>query len=152
MSTESALKMRLLEDVKTAMKAQEKRHLGILRLITAAIKQKEVDERISLSDAQVVAVLDKMVKQRRDSISHYLKANREDLAIAEEEEIHVISHYLPQPLDEATVNERIKEAITKVAAVSIKDMGKVMALLKEDLQGKVDFKIVSEKIKKALSS
>lgn len=150
MSVEAPLKTRILDDTKTAMKAKDKDRLSVLRLITAALKQKEIDERITLTDTHILSILDKMVKQRRDSITQYTKAQREDLVAVEEYEIGIISQYLPEPLSEADIDTHIADAIAKTGASSMQDMGKVMGLLKDPLQGRADFKVVSEKIKAAL--
>ncbi|MHA7840971.1 MAG: GatB/YqeY domain-containing protein [Gammaproteobacteria bacterium] len=152
MSTDAHLKTQILEDTKAAMKAKDKDRLGVLRLITAALKQKEIDERIILTDSQILSILDKMVKQRRDSIAQYRQAQRDDLAAVEESEIQIISQYLPEPFSEEEIDALIADAITKTDASSMQDMGKVMNLLKDPLQGRADFKIVSEKIKAALQA
>ncbi len=152
MSTDAHLKTQILEDTKAAMKAKDKDRLGVLRLITAALKQKEIDERIILTDNQILSILDKMVKQRRDSIAQYRQAQRDDLAAVEESEIQIISQYLPEPFSEEEIDALIADAITKTDASSMQDMGKVMNLLKDPLQGRADFKIVSEKIKAALQA
>ncbi|MBP6583954.1 MAG: GatB/YqeY domain-containing protein [Chromatiaceae bacterium] len=146
------LKQRLVEDMKTAMKAGEKRRLGVIRLINAAIKQREVDERIELDDIQVLAVLDKMLKQRRDSISQYEAAKREDLAEQERYEIGVCQEYLPTALTADEIAALIEAAIVASGAVSLKDMGKVMALLKPQVQGRADVGAVSALVKQRLGS
>jgi len=148
----SELKNRINEDVKSAMRSKAKERLGTLRLITAAIKQKEVDERIELDDAAVLAILDKMVKQRKDSIAQYTKAERTDLADVEKAEIVIIQEYLPAQLSEAEIEQMIDEAISSTGASGMKEMGKVMGLLKPKLQGRADMGLVSQKIKKKLSS
>ena len=136
--------------MKIAMKAGDKDRLGVIRLILAAIKQREVDERIELNDEQVIVVLDKMLKQRRESIKHYQGAGRTDLTEVEEAEIVVIQDYLPQPLTEAEVDALIGDAVAETGAASIKDMGKVMAIIKPKMQGRADMSTVSGKIKAAL--
>ncbi len=146
----SSLKTRLNEDVKTALRAGEKRRLGVLRLILSAIKQREVDERIQLDDTQVLAVLDKMLKQRRDSLSQYQTAGRADLADQESFEIELIQSYMPAALSEAEIEAMIAEAIHTSAAASLKDLGKVMALLKPKLQGRADLSQASAKAKAKL--
>ena len=146
------LKQRLVEDMKTAMKAGEKRRLGVIRLINAAIKQREVDERIELDDIQVLAVLDKMLKQRRDSISQYEAAKREDLAEQERYEIGVCQEYLPTALTADEIAALIEAAIVASGAISLKDMGKVMALLKPQVQGRADVGAVSALVKQRLGS
>lgn len=136
---------------KEAMRAKESQKLGTIRLILAAIKQREVDERITLTDEQILQVLDKMLKQRRESIAQYEKADRSDLADNEKAECTVIQAFLPTPLDEAEVASLIKQAINDTGAASIKDMGKVMGLLKPKMQGRADMGQVSQKIKAALN-
>ncbi|MGA7800557.1 MAG: GatB/YqeY domain-containing protein [Gammaproteobacteria bacterium] len=145
-----SLKERLQDDMKAAMRAGEKPRLAVIRLINAAIKQREVDERISLDDAQVTAVLDKMVKQRRESLSHYEQAGRDDLANQETFEIEVIQQYLPEPLGDAELDALINDALTQTGASSIKDMGKVMGILKPQVQGRADMAAVSARIKARL--
>lgn len=145
------LKDRIKEDMKAAMKGGEKARLAVIRLIMAAIKQREVDERIELDNDQIIAVLDKMVKQRRESIKQYAGADRMDLAEAEEAEILVIQDYLPQPLSEQEIDQMVAGAIEQSGAESVKDMGKVMALLREKMQGRADMAIVSAKIKAVLA-
>jgi uncharacterized protein YqeY len=146
------LKQRLVEDMKTAMKAGEKRRLGIIRLINAAIKQREVDERIELDDTQVLAVLDKMLKQRRDSITQYEAAKREDLAEQERYEIGVCQEYLPAALSDDEIAALIEMAVAAAGALSQKDMGKVMAILKPQVQGRADVGAVSALVKQRLGS
>ena len=146
------LKQRLVEDMKTAMKAGEKRRLGVIRLINAAIKQREVDERIELDDTQVLAVLDKMLKQRRDSITQYEAAKREDLAEQERYEIGVCQEYLPAALSDDEIAALIEMAVAAAGALSQKDMGKVMALLKPQVQGRADVGAVSVLVKQRLGS
>ncbi len=146
-----ALKDTLQQDMKTAMRSGDKPKLGVVRLILAAIKQREVDERIELDDAQITVVLDKMSKQRRDSLEQYEKAGREDLAAQERFELDIIQTYLPEPLDEAEIDDLIRAAIEATGAASMKDMGKVMGQLKDKLQGRADMGAVSGKIKAQLS-
>ena len=145
------LKDRIKEDMKASMKGGDKSRLAVIRLIMAAIKQREVDERIELDDIQVIEVLDKMLKQRRESIKQYRAAARDDLADAEEAEIGVIQDFLPQALEEAEIDAMVADAVVQVGADSIKDMGKVMALLKPRMQGRADMSVVSAKIKATLS-
>jgi len=145
------LKQRIQDGMKAAMKAADKRRLGIIRLILAAIKQREVDERIELDDAQILAVLDKMVKQRRDSMEQYAKANREDLAEQERYEVHVCQEYLPEALGEDQLVALIEEAIATLSATSMKDMGKVMGRIKPKAQGRADMGAVSKLVKQRLS-
>jgi len=145
-----SLKERILQDVKDAMRAKDKPRLATIRLITAAIKQREVDERIELDDAQVLAVLDKMVKQRRESISQFEKAGRDDLIAQEASELEIIQGYLPEQLTEAEITAMIDAALATTGANSVKDMGKVMGLLKPQLQGRADIGAVSAMIKARL--
>jgi hypothetical protein len=147
----SDLSTRINDDVKVAMKAKDKPRLGVLRLITAAIKQREVDERITLDDDQVLAVLEKMIKQRKDSIAQYEKAGRDELAQQEAFEIGIIMEYLPEQLSDAEIDALIAEAISSSGAASMKDMGKVMGMLKPKLAGRADMGQVSQIIKKQLS-
>ncbi len=133
------------------MRAKDKERLAAIRLMLAAIKQREVDERTTLDDAQVLAVLDKMVKQRRDSIEQYRQAERNDLAEAEEFEASIIQQFMPAPLSEAEVDALIAEAISTTGAASPKDMGKVMAWLKPTLQGRTDVGAASGRVKARLS-
>lgn len=147
----SDLKHRINEDVKAAMRGKEKQRLAALRLITAAIKQKEVDERIELDDAQTTGVLDKMAKQRRESIEQYEKAQRADLVARERFELELITGYLPQPLAAAEIQSLIDGAIAATGAASIKDMGKVMGQLKAQMQGRADLGKVSGMVKARLS-
>ena len=146
----SELKLRLQSDMKTAMKAGEKDRLGVIRLILAAIKQREVDERIELDDAAVLAVLDKMVKQRRESVSQYEAANREDLAAVERAEITVIQSYLPTPLSDNEIETLIAAAIQETGAAGPSGMGKVMAVLLGPMQGRADMTVVSARVKQQL--
>ena len=146
-----SLKQQLTDDMKTAMKAGEKERLGVIRLINAAIKQREVDERIMLDDAAVLAVLEKMVKQRKDSISQYEAAKREDLAAVERAEMAVIETYLPARLGEAEILAAIGEAIARTGASGPADMGKLMGVLKPRLAGQADMGQVSALVKKALA-
>jgi len=148
----TALKTRINEDVKTAMRNKDKVLLGTLRLITAAIKQREVDERIELDDTQVLAVLEKMVKQRKDSIEQYTKAGRDDLKAVEEAELAIITAYLPEQLTTAEIETLVAEAVAATGASEMKDMGKVMGMLKPKLAGRADMGLVSSIIKKRLSN
>jgi len=145
-----SLKDRIQQDMKDAMRAKEKSRLGTIRLILAAIKQREVDERIELDDAQVIAVLDKMTKQRRESISQFEQAGREDLVAQENAELEVIRPYLPEALGEDELNALIDAAMEATGASSIKDMGKVMGQLKPKIQGRADMGAVSALIKSRL--
>ena len=148
--TTTSLKDRIQDDMKTAMKARETDRLNAIRLLMAAIKQREVDERIPLDDAAVAAVIDKLIKQRRDSINQYEQAGREDLAAAERAEIEVLSPYQPAQLSAEEVDAAIKAAITQTGATGPADMGKVMGILKSQLAGKTDLAAVSQRIKAAL--
>ncbi|KAA2283989.1 GatB/YqeY domain-containing protein [Arenimonas fontis] len=145
------LKARLTEDMKTAMKAGEKDRLAVIRLINAAIKQKEVDERVEMTDALVQAVLEKMVKQRKDSIAQYESAGRDDLARAERYELGVIEAYLPEKMGEAEIQAAIAAARAETGAAGPADMGKLMAALKPRLAGKADMGLVSQLVKKSLA-
>ena len=149
--SDSSLAARIYEDVKTAMRSKDKPRLGTLRLITAAIKQIEVDKRITLNDDQVLAVLEKMLKQRKDSIEQYTKAGRSELAEVEAQEISIIQEYMPEQLSDSEVDALISEAIASTGAASMKDMGKVMGVLKAKLAGQADMGQVSQKIKQQLS-
>ncbi|HEY4555229.1 MAG TPA: GatB/YqeY domain-containing protein [Lysobacter sp.] len=146
-----SLKQRLTDDMKAAMKGGDKHSLGVIRLINAAIKQKEVDERVELDDAAVVAVLDKMVKQRRDSVSQYDGAGRADLAEVERAEIVVIERYLPAKLGEAEILAAIDAAIAETGASGAADMGKLMGVLKPKLAGQADMGQVSALVKARLA-
>lgn len=148
-----SLKQQITEDMKAAMKGGEKKRLGVIRLILAAIKQIEVDSRIaSLEDEQVLTVLDKMVKQRRESVSQYEKAERTDLVDQEKYEIGIIQTYLPAALIESEITTLIQAAIQESQASSVKDMGKVMAILKPKMQGRADMSSVSAQVKTLLGA
>jgi uncharacterized protein len=136
--------------MKAAMRAGEKQRLGVIRMITAAIKQREVDERISLDDAQVVAVLEKMVKQRKESLVQFQAGNRQDLVDKESAEIDLLKTYLPSQLDDAEIDALIADAIAATGAASVKDMGKVMGVIKAKAQGRADMGAVGAKIKAKL--
>jgi hypothetical protein len=145
-----SLKARLTDDMKAAMKSGEKDRLGVIRLVNAAIKQREVDERIELDDAQVLAVLEKMLKQRKDSVTQYEAANREDLAAVERFEIGVIQAYLPAQLSAAEIEAIVTKAVAESGAASPKDMGKVVALVKPQVAGRADMGQVSMLVKHKL--
>jgi uncharacterized protein YqeY len=147
-----SLKARILEDVKSAMRARETAKLSALRLLTAAIKQKEVDERVEPDDAAVLNLLEKLIKQRKDSISQFSQAGRMDLVAAESAELDILSVYLPTPLSEAEILALIQQAIADTGASSPRDMGKVVAALKPQLAGRADMGQVSQQIKAALAS
>ena len=144
------LKQQLTDDMKTAMKAGEKDRLGVIRLVNAAIKQREVDERITLDDTQVLVVLEKMLKQRKDSVTQYEAAAREDLAAVERYEIGVIQAYLPAPLSASEIEGIVARAIADSGATSAKDMGKVVGLIKPQLAGRADMGQVSALVKQTL--
>ena len=145
------LKSRITEDMKTAMRARDTARLGAIRLLLAAIKQREVDERIELDDTQIITAIDKMLKQRRDSIAQFEAAGRLELAEIEKFEIDVLQGYMPQAASAAEVDELINQAISASAAVDIKDMGKVMAIVKPQLAGRADMAQVSTRIKSRLA-
>jgi uncharacterized protein len=148
----SPLLDRLKEDMKAAMKSGDKSRLGVIRLILSAMKQVEVDERIELDDDRVLQILDKMLKQRRESIRQFADAGRTDLVANEEAEVLVIQEFMPKALTEAEIDTLVSAAIAESGAASQKDMGKVMAILKGPMQGRADMSVVSGKIKVALSS
>ena len=137
--------------MKSSMKSGDKSRLGVIRLMLSALKQVEVDERIELDDSRIIAVLDKMAKQRRESISQFDKAGRDDLSMIEQAELEIIQEYLPEALSEAEINELVEQSIASTGAASIKDMGKVMGMLKPQLQGRADMGQVSQLIKSRLS-
>ncbi|HEY3326786.1 MAG TPA: GatB/YqeY domain-containing protein [Novimethylophilus sp.] len=145
-----SLRAQITEDMKSAMRAKDSARLNAVRLLLAAMKQREVDERIELSDTQVIEVIEKMLKQRRDSISQYEAAKRQDLADAEKYEVGVLSTYLPQPLGDAEVAALLDAAIAETGAAGVKDMGKVMALVKPQIVGRADMGKVSGLIKARL--
>jgi uncharacterized protein YqeY len=145
-----ALRERITEDMKSAMRAGEKARLGTIRLALAAIKQREVDERITLDDGQVLAVLEKMIKQRREAITQFESGGRADLVAKETAEITVLQGYLPAQLSEAEIDALIAEAIAATGAASTKDMGKVMAVVKPRAQGRADMGAVSARVKQRL--
>jgi uncharacterized protein YqeY len=146
------LKSQIQSDMKTAMKAGDKTRLGVIRLILAAVKQREVDERIELDDSQVLAVLDKMVKQRRDSIEQFSAAGREDLVDVERFEVEVIQGYLPAALTEAEIADLVESAVGESGAAAMSDMGKVMAILRPQVQGRADMGAISALVKRRLGA
>lgn len=148
----STLKLKLQSNMKSSMKAGDKARLSVIRLMLAAINQIEVDERIELDDSRITAVLDRMTKQRRESIEHFSRASRDDLIAIEEYELKIIREYLPEPLSEAEINTLVEQSIQTSGASSIKDMGRVMGLLKPQLQGRADMKKVSQLIKSRLDT
>ena len=147
----SKLKQLITDDMKLAMKAQDKSALKAIRMILGAIKQKEIDERINLDDTKVLAVIQKMVKQRKDSISQFSDAGRSDLVEVEEAELSIINNYMPKQLSEAEIEAAVVKAIADSGADSMKDMGKLMGILKGQLDGKADMGQVSKLIKSKLS-
>ena len=149
--TASPLRARIDEDVKATMRARDRERLLVLRTLTAALKQREIDERIELTDTDVLAVLDKMVKQRREALEQYRGASREDLAAQEQAEIEILGAYLPEPLSEAELDSLIAAAIDESGASSARDMGRVIGLLKPAVQGRADMAAVSRAVKARLS-
>ena len=145
-----SLKERITEDMKAAMRSGEKERLGVIRLITSAIKQREVDERIVLDDTQVLSVLEKMIKQRKESVAQFQAGNRQDLVDKENAEITLLQGYMPSQLSDAELDSLIGEAVAATGAASIKDMGKVMAIIKAKAQGRADMAAVGAKIKAKL--
>lgn len=147
----SALKDRITEDMKNALRAKETARLGAIRLLLAAMKQREVDERIELTDADIVAIIDKMLKQRRDSVAQYEKGGRQDLADAEKFEMTVLQTYMPAALSNDEIAAAVAEAVAATGATGPQDMGKVMAVLKPKLAGKADMSAVSQLVKAKLA-
>ena len=145
-----SLKARITEDMKAAMRAGEKDRLSCIRMLQAGIKQREVDERVELGDAEVLAIIEKMIKQRKESVTQFQAGNRPDLAARESAEIALLSGYLPAQLGEAELATLIREAVAATGASSMKDMGKVMAALKPKVQGRADMGALSARIKSAL--
>ncbi len=146
-----SLKAQITEDMKTAMRAKDSVRLGTIRLLQAAMKQKEVDERVELDDAAVIAIVDKLIKQRKDSIAAFEGANRQDLADVEKAEVDVLKVYLPERMSEAEVTAAVQAIVTEVGATGPGDMGKVMGAVKSKLAGKADMGLVSAAVKAALS-
>jgi uncharacterized protein YqeY len=147
-----SLKARITEDMKTAMRSGEKDRLGLIRMLMAGIKQREVDERIQLDNTQVLSVIDKMIKQRKDSVTQFEAGGRADLAARESAEIAWLTDYLPTQMSDAEVDALIKDAIAATGAASMKDMGKVMGVVKPKAQGRTDMGALSARIKAALSA
>jgi uncharacterized protein YqeY len=145
-----ALKERITDDMKAAMRSGEKERLGVIRMITSAIKQREVDERIILDDLQVLSVLEKMIKQRKESVVQFKAGNRQDLVDKESAEIALLQGYLPAALSDTEIDALINEAVAATGAASVKDMGKVMAIIKAKAQGRADMGAVGAKIKAKL--
>ncbi len=146
------LKLRIQEDIKSAMRARDRARLGALRQVSAAIKQREVDERITLDSPGIVAVLQKMLKQRRDSLAHFESAGRDDLASQEAFEIELIEAYMPAPLSQQEIQTLIADALAETGAWSMKDMGRVMAWLKPRVQGRADMKQLSASVREKLGA
>ena len=146
------LKSRLQDDMKSSMKSGNKERLGVIRLMLSAIKQIEVDERIELDNDRIITVLDKMAKQRRESITQFDSAGRDDLTAIEQAELEIILEYLPEALSDAEINDLVEQSINATGAVTIKDMGKLMGMLKPQLQGRADMGKVSQLIKARLSA
>ena len=147
-----SLKAQITEDMKTAMRAKDSVRLGTIRLLQAAMKQKEVDERVELDDAMVIAIVDKLIKQRKDSVAAYVSANRQDLADVETAEMKVLEVYLPQRLSAEEITAAVKAIVAEVGATGPGDMGKVMGAVKAQLAGKADMGLVSAAVKAALTN
>jgi|TARA_B110000967_G_C18683728_1_gene459430 uncharacterized protein YqeY len=146
-----SLKVKINEDMKSAMRSKDSARLGAIRLLQSALKQKEVDERINLNDSDVLTIIEKMLKQRRDSIDAFKKADRQDLVEKEEFEVSVLIQYMPEPLEEGEIINIINQAIKNLSASSMKDMGAVMSAVKPELSGKANMADVSQKIKSKLT-
>jgi len=146
-----SIKRRLQDDMKEAMRARDQKRLDVIRFVLAAIKQKEIDERIVLDDNQTTAILEKFVKQRKDALEQFKAAGRDDLVAKENFELELVRAYLPEPLSMEQVSVLIEQAMKEVGAVSVRDMGKVMTILKPKLQGRADMGVVGAKIKERLS-
>ncbi len=146
-----SLKQKITDDMKAAMRAGDTQQRDTIRLLQAAIKQKEVDERIEIDDAAIIAIIEKMLKQRKDSIAHYAAAKRHDLATAEQDEINILSVYMPKALSDDEVEHLVTEAVTETGAKNMQDMGKVMAILKPRLAGRTDMAKVSAIVKAKIS-
>jgi uncharacterized protein YqeY len=152
MENAMSLKEQITEDMKAAMRAKDSAKLGTIRLLTAAIKQKEVDERVDVTDAHVLAIIEKMIKQRKDSISQFEAGGRQDLADAEKAELSILSVYMPAGLSEAEIRAEVQAAVAASGAAGPQDMGKVMAIVKPKLAGRADMTAVSALVKAALSA
>ncbi|MDF1761068.1 MAG: GatB/YqeY domain-containing protein [Coxiellaceae bacterium] len=146
-----SLKEQIRNDMKDAMRAKEADRLGAIRMLIAAIKQKEIDEQVELDDNQVLSVINKMIKQRRDSVEQFEKAERQELADKEKAEIVTLQAYMPKQLDEQEISDAVEQAISKTGAASIKDMGKVMGMLQSSLSGRADMSTVSQLVKQKLA-
>lgn len=151
MPPQLTLKERITEDMKAAMRARDSERLGTIRLLTAAIKQKEVDDRLELTDAQVLAIVDKMIKQRRDAADQFAAGGRQDLADKEKSEIEIIAVYLPTQADAEEIRVAVELAVQETSATGPQDMGKVMAILKASLAGRADMSVISAQVKQALA-
>lgn len=151
MSEQTILKDRIQSEMKDAMRAHDSERLGAIRFLLAAIKQREIDERVVLEDGQVLDVIEKQIKQHRDSITQYRQAGREELAVKEEKELKILQSYLPEPLSEEELDTLIKDAVAEANATTIKEMGKVMGIVKPKLKGRAEVSVVSTKIKTLLS-
>ena len=151
MTANALLKDAIQEDMKAAMRAKDSQKLGVIRLLMAAIKQVEIDQRITTTDSDILAVIDKMIKQRRESVKQYQVGNRPELVAQEQFEIDLLQHYLPKPFSDAEIEKLISATIHEVGATSIKDMGKVMAALKPKAQGRADMSKVSAQLKQKLT-
>lgn len=149
--SETTLKEQLAAEIKAAMRAGDKARLGTLRMMHSAIRQREIDEQVELDDASVIEVLDRMAKQHRESATQYREAGREDLATQEEQEFAVVGEFLPEPLDDAALDGLIDDAIAETGAAAMKDMGRVMAILKPQIQGRADMSAVSARVKARLA-
>lgn len=147
----SQLKNRIQEEMKTAMRAKDSERLGVIRLLLSAMKQREVDERIELTDIDIINIINKMIKQRLDSSAQFQAANRQDLLAKEQQEIAILNSYLPQQMTEAEIESAVQSAIERTQAKTMQEMGKVMAILKEELAGKADMAKVSAKVKSRLT-
>jgi uncharacterized protein YqeY len=147
-----SLKQRINEDMKTAMRAKDQARLESIRMLMAAIQRREVDERITLDDIQIMAVIEKMIKQSRDAVDQFAKGGRQDLVDKENRDIAILKAYLPEPLSEAEIDKLIEAAIAEAGATSVKDMGKVVGSLKPKLQGRADMGKVSGKVKQRLAA
>lgn len=150
--TENSLRTRIQEEMKDAMRAKAVERLSTIRMLIAAIKQREIDERITLNEPQILATIDKLIKQRQESVAQYQQGGRADLVAKESAEIEVLKEYLPEQLTEEEVNELIQDAIDEVNAESIKDMAKVMAIIKPKAQGRTDIGTIGAKVKAILSA
>lgn len=150
--SDSVLQSQIDDDIKTAMKAKQSEQLTTLRMLKAAIKQREIDQRTPQTDTDILSVVEKMIKQRRESAQQYIEAKRQELADKENNEINILQRYLPEQLDNSAIEQAVKQAIQSTQATSMKDMGAVMAILKPQLQGQADMGQVSKKVRAMLSA